>query len=84
MESFKFMGPALPVFCPKMPKKNNFLYLSKYLLQNVGSFSPFQKGITLFRSKISKKLIFTFYNFVLLNFHCLTYSALGVALGGTI
>jgi len=55
MESFKIMGPALPVFRPKLPIFFHIFHLKKYLWQNIGSFSPFQKEITSFCSKMCIK-----------------------------
>ena len=42
----------------------------------MSTFSPFQKGIISFCLKLSTKEMFTFKHFFLINFHCLTYSAL--------
>ena len=61
MESFKIMGPALPVFFGKKCQQNSHFSLDKYLWQNVGSFSPFQKGITLFLFKNEHKKIFALF-----------------------
>ena len=70
MKRVKIVGPTVPVFWPKTPKFTLFTW-KKYLWQNIGTFSPFQKGITCFSLKLSTK-----YFFLLLNFHCLTYSAM--------
>ena len=59
MENFKIMGPAIPVFWSKRPK---------YVWQNIGSFSPFQKVITCF-SKMSTKLILTLKKISLIFIH---------------
>ena len=64
-------GKKLPIFCHKyffkwkmwkkigiLGQKNSHFSLEKYLWQNIGSFSPFQKEITSFCSKMCIKWIF--------------------------
>ena len=41
--NFKFMGPAVHVFCKYLQKISTYL-LKKYLNNNLGSFASFKKG----------------------------------------
>ena len=50
---FQVYGISRSNFLPKNVQKILKKYLTRYCLQNVGSFSPFEKGLTFFRWKMS-------------------------------
>ena len=50
---FQVYGTSPSSFLPKSVQKFQIKYWTKYCLQNFGSFSPFEKGFTYFRSKMS-------------------------------
>ena len=76
MPNFKFLWPALLVFCPKMPKFFTFFHwpniLCKILVvvHHLKKDSPFSVPKWVW----NKSLLFG--TFDLLNFHCLTHSAM--------
>ena len=63
-------------FLAKITKINHIFHLIKYLLQNIGIFPSLQKKSPAFVEKWAKNKCLLVYIFLLLNFHCLTYSAM--------
>ena len=76
MPNFKFLWPALLVFCPKMPKLFTFFHWPNIFCKILVVFHHLKKDSPFFVPKWAWNKSLLFGTFDLLNFHCLTHSAL--------
>ena len=67
-QQFCFFAQKCPIF--------HIFSLTKYFCKILIVVHHLKKRFTFFRSKISMKYILTFQNFYILNFYCLTHSAM--------